>query len=147
MLYSDRIRTACRIMYEAHLHDLDKGGYPYVFHPFLLATQMEDEDAVCTALLHDVIEDHGEEWSIGRLRTEGFSEQVLHALSLLTHEPGIPYMDYVHRIAADPIARRVKMADLKHNMDSTRNNGIRAPKYALYQEALAYLEANDPEMK
>ena len=49
-------------MYEAHGEDMDKDGYPYVFHPFFLflAVQMEDEPSACVALLHDVTEDHGD---------------------------------------------------------------------------------------
>ena len=41
-------------MFQAHKEDLDKGGYPYVFHPFYLASQMDDKDSTIVALLHDV---------------------------------------------------------------------------------------------
>ena len=57
MYYSELVKKACVIMYDAHKEDKDKGGYPYVFHPFYLATQMDDEDSTCAALLHDVVED------------------------------------------------------------------------------------------
>ena len=140
MLYSDRIRKACDILFDAHRDDRDKGGYPYVFHPFYLATQMEDEASVCVALLHDVIEDHGDRYSFESLAAEGFGDEVIAALRLLTHEKGVPYMDYVKAIAENPIARRVKLADLRHNMDTTRTGGVQAPKYALYREALTCLE-------
>ena len=42
MYYSQLVKTACSILFHAHRDDLDKGGYPYVFHPFYLATQMDD---------------------------------------------------------------------------------------------------------
>ena len=59
--------------FQAHKDDLDKGGYPYVFHPFYLATQMDDEASTCVALLHDVIEDHGDVYShIADLERAGF---------------------------------------------------------------------------
>ena len=141
MYYSDMVRKACRIMYEAHREDMDKGGYPYVFHPFFLAAQMEDEPSVCVALLHDVIEDHGDRYSFDDLVRAGFPDSVIHALRLLTHENGVPYMDYIRVLANDPIARKVKMADLRHNMDPRRLNGVRAGKYELYQQAIRYLEA------
>ena len=67
MYYSELVKRACTILYEAHRDDLDKGGYPYVFHPFYLAAQMDDEATVCTALLHDVIEDHGDRYSFDDL--------------------------------------------------------------------------------
>lgn len=143
MYYSDLVKKACTILYDAHKGDLDKGGYPYVFHPFYLATQMDDEASVCVALLHDVIEDHGDRYSLASLRQAGFPEPVLRALRLLTHADGVRYEDYVKALAEDPIARKVKMADLRHNMDTRRLGGVRARKYDLYAWALHYLEAAD----
>ena len=127
-------------MYDAHKDDVDKGGYPYVFHPFYLATQMDDEESTCTALLHDVIEDHGDRYSFEDLAQAGFPESVIHALRLLTHDDNVPYMDYVRRLVKDPIARKVKMADLKHNTDTRRLNGTRTKKYDQYIQAIRYLE-------
>ena len=72
MYYSELVRKACAILWDAHRDDVDKGGYPYVFHPFYLATQMEDENSTCTALLHDVIEDHGDRYSLESLTQAGF---------------------------------------------------------------------------
>lgn len=141
MYYSDLVKKACAIMYDAHKEDVDRGGYPYVLHPFYLATQMNDEESICAALLHDVIEDHGDRYSFDDLVRAGFPDSVIHALRLLTHENGVPYMDYIRALANDPIARKVKMADLRHNMDPRRLNGVRAGKYELYQQAIRYLEA------
>lgn len=140
MYYSDLVKKACVIMYDAHKDDVDKGGYPYVFHSFYLATQMDDEESTCTALLHDVIEDHGDRYSFEDLAQAGFPESVIHALRLLTHDDNVPYMDYVRRLAKDPIARKVKMADLKHNTDTRRLNGARTKKYDQYIQAICYLE-------
>ena len=140
MYYSELVKKACVIMYDAHKEDTDKGGYPYVFHPFYLATQMEDEESACTALLHDVVEDHGDRYSLAYLSRAGFPEAVIHALSLLTHADGGPYRDYVRALADDPIARKVKLADLRHNTDTRRVGGRRTPKHDLYLEAIRYLE-------
>ena len=140
MYYSDLVKKACVIMYDAHKDDVDKGGYPYVFHSFYLATQMDDEESTCTALLHDVIEDHGDRYSFEDLAQAGFPESVIHALRLLTHDDNVPYMDYVRRLAKDPIARKVKIADLKHNTDTRRLNGARTKKYDQYIQAIRYLE-------
>lgn len=140
MYYSDLVKKACVIMYDAHKDDVDKGGYPYVFHPFYLATQMDDEESTCAAFLHDVIEDHGDRYSFEDLAQAGFPKSVIHALRLLTHDYNVPYMDYVRRLAKDPIARKVKMADLKHNTDTRRLNGTRTKKYDQYIQAIRYLE-------
>lgn len=141
MVYSPLVKKACRILFDAHKDDTDKGGYPYVFHPFYLATRMEGEIAACVALMHDVVEDHGDRYSFETLREEGFPEEVIGALRLLTHPKGVPYMDYVRAIAENETAARVKMADLKHNMDTRRTDGQPPKKEALYREALNYLEA------
>lgn len=143
MVYSELVKKACCIMYDAHKDDVDKGGYPYVFHPFYLATQMDDEDAACVALLHDVVEDHGDKYPLEALEQAGFPAPVIHALSLLTHAKSVPYMDYVRHLADDPLARRVKMADLRHNMDARRTAGASTKKQELYLEALRYLESKE----
>ena len=140
MYYSELVKKACWILCDAHRDDVDKGGYPYVFHPFCLAVQMEDEESACTALLHDVIEDHGDRYTFDNLAQAGFPDTVLRALRLLTHADGVPYMDYVRALAEDPIARKVKLADLRHNTDTRRTGGRRAPKHDLYLEAIRYLE-------
>lgn len=141
MIYSKQIKIACNVLFDAHKEDKDKGGYPYVFHPFYLATQMDDEDSVCTALLHDVIEDHGDKYSFESLEKLGFNENVISALKLLTHDEKVPYMEYVYQIKNNPIARKVKIADLKHNLDETRT-GEKPRKYEIYLAALAFLESN-----
>ncbi len=91
---------------------------PYVFHPFHLAEQMTDEDTTVTALLHDVIEDTS--YTVDDIRDMGFSESVINALTLLTHDDAVPYFEYIELIKTDKIARAVKLADLRHNSDVTR---------------------------
>ena len=140
MYYSELVKKACNILFEAHKDDRDKGGYPYVFHPFYLATQMEDENSACVALLHDVVEDHGDRFDFAYLSQAGFPAAVLDALKLLTHDDAVPYMEYVQKIAENPIAKKVKLADLRHNMDTRRVGGQKPKKYELYLQAIAYLE-------
>ena len=118
MIYTTLTKKALSICFDAHKDQRDKSGAPYVFHPFHLAEQMTDEYTVCTALLHDVVEDT--DTTLEDLRSEGFPEEVLEALALLTHDADTPYMDYVKRLKHNPIARAVKLADLAHNSDPTR---------------------------
>lgn len=70
-----------------------KGGLPYVFHPWHLAEQMDDEISTIAALLHDVVEDT--DWTLEQLEAEGFPPESMEALGLLTHPEGQPYMEYV----------------------------------------------------
>ena len=140
MIYSELVKKACNVLFEAHEFDKDKGGYPYAFHPFFLATQMEGENATCVALLHDVIEDHGDRYSFAGFSQMGFPDEVIDALKLLTHDDSVPYMDYIERIAKNPIAKAVKLADLRHNTDTRRVDGKKPKKYETYLQAIAYLE-------
>ena len=134
MIYTQMTKTAMRLCYEAHKDQFDKSGIPYVFHPLHLAEQMEDEETTIVALLHDVIEDSN--YTIADLEAMDFSERILTALKLLTHEKGVPYMEYIAKIKEDPIARTVKLADLAHNSDLSRLDEVdekairRATKYA-----------------
>lgn len=145
MVYSDLVKKACMMSFEAHKDDHDKGGYPYVYHPFYLASQFDDENCVCAALLHDVIEDHGDRFSFQSLKDDGFGDEIIDALRLLTHQKGADYMEYVKAIAGNPIARKIKMADLRHNMDSSRTGGKLPPKIETYKEAYRFLAAIEEE--
>ena len=55
---------------------------------------------------------------------QGFPEEVLRAVELLTHKDGVDYFDYVRAIRSDPLAVKVKLADLEHNSDATRLGNI-----------------------
>ncbi len=78
---------------------------------------MTDELTVCTALLHDVVEDTSV--TIEQLEKE-FPFEVIEALKLLTHNENADYFDYVRRIGTNPIAKAVKLADITHNSDKSR---------------------------
>ena len=116
--YTSLTKKAMMICFETHKNQKDKSGMPYVFHPFHLAEQMETEDEICTALLHDVPEDS--DCTIEDLKKEGFSADTIEALRLLTHEKSVPYMDYIAALKGNPIARKVTLADLAHNSDIGR---------------------------
>ena len=118
MIYTEMTNKAMVLAYEAHQGQYDKSGLPYVFHPFHLAEQVDTEEAVTAALLHDVVEDT--DYTLEDLRSMGFPDTVTDALALLTHDPSVPYMEYVERLKSNPIARSVKLADLTHNSDLSR---------------------------
>ncbi|MBQ3919573.1 MAG: HD domain-containing protein [Oscillospiraceae bacterium] len=122
MIYTDLTKKALLIAYNAHMGQYDRSGLPYIFHPYHLAEMMEDEYSVCAALLHDTVEDT--DMTIEDIRNEGFPEEIVHALELLTHKDGVDYFDYVRAIRSDPLAVRVKLADLSHNSDLTRLDNV-----------------------
>ena len=120
MVYTMQTKKAMRIAYIAHKDQVDKSGMPYIFHPYHLAEQMQDETSVCVALLHDVIEDT--DFTLDDLRELGISESVIKSIQLLTHNKATAYADYIQSIkeSGDEIAIKVKLADLRHNSDITR---------------------------
>lgn len=141
MIYTDMTKKALNLCFEAHKNQTDKSGLPYVFHPFHLAEQMETEETVIVALLHDVVEDT--EYTIKDLSEMGFGETVVNAISLLTHDDDTDYMEYVLKIKQNPIAKAVKRADLKHNSDVTRLDVVddkALQRREKYLKALALLE-------
>ena len=133
MIYTELTNKAMRIAYEAHHGQADKSGTPYIFHPYHLAEQMQDEITTCIALLHDVVEDTNV--TLEDLERE-FPKEVTDALRLLTHEKGTDYLEYVRAIKQNPNAKAVKLADLAHNSDETRFAGchVSEERLAYYRE-------------
>lgn len=142
MIYTEQTEKALKLCFHAHKEQTDKVGVPYVFHPFHLAEQMPDEASVTVALLHDVVEDT--DYTLDDLKEMGFAQEVLEAVALLTHDPSIPYEEYLIPIKENPIARQVKLADLAHNSDPTRVREV-TPKmearWERYRKAREFLTA------
>ena len=153
MIYTDLTKKAMRIAYKQHHGQFDKAGLPYIFHPYHLAEQMgDDEFAICTALLHDVAEDT--DMTLEDLAKAGFPDEVIGALKVLTHDDSVPYLgEYIEEIKKNPLARKVKLADLSHNSDPTRlppaqdeaEEKWRQLRMEKYRKAAAYLSAGQED--
>lgn len=120
MVYTPLTMKAMQIAYAAHHGQVDKAGMPYIFHPIHLAESMDDEISCCVALLHDTVEDTG--ITFADLEND-FPTAVLEALKLLTHADGTDCFEYVRAIKANPVAVKVKLADIAHNSDQSRLTG------------------------
>ena len=143
MIYTDKTKKAMKLCFKAHKDQVDKSGMPYVFHPFHVAEQMKDEPTTIVALLHDVVEDT--DYTLKDIAAMGFGQDVVDALALMTHYKNVPYLDYVAKIKDNPIARKVKLADLAHNSDPTRLDVIdeeARKRLEKYKKAIALLESN-----
>ena len=112
------IERALALALECHARAKDKAGAPYVLHPLRVMFRMKTEDEMTTAVLHDVVEEGGS--SLEELRRQGFSEEVVAALDCLTRNDGQSYEDYIEEVRRNPLAARVKLADLEDNMDLSR---------------------------
>lgn len=141
MIYTAATKEALKICFDAHKKQLDKSGIPYVFHPFHLAEQMTDEVTTIVALLHDVVEDSN--YTLSDIEGKGFGKDVIDALALLTHDPDVLYKEYILNIKNNPIAKAVKLADLKHNSDMSRLDVVdekAIKRREKYQEAIELLK-------
>lgn len=119
-------QLAKMLVYATVGHDgqFDKGGKPYILHPLKVMHYLktDDEELMCIALGHDLMEDSG--WTAKALLEEGFSERVVAGIVALTKVKGESYEDYKTRVKANPDAVLVKMADLRHNSDIRRLKGV-----------------------
>lgn len=144
MIYTPNIKKALNIAYNKHNNQFDKGNTPYIFHPIHVAEQMDDENSIIVALLHDVIEDTNT--SLEEIKKNGFNDEIVEALNLLTHKDNLDYFEYIKKISNNKLARKVKIADIKHNMDLTRLNEVTPEdknRYEKYKKCLEYLEKKD----
>lgn len=108
----------------AHAGQFDRGGNPYILHPLKVMHYLktDDEELMCIALGHDVVEDTGTTYQ--QLREAGMSERVIDGIRALTKVPGQTYDEYKQCVFANVDAMRVKMADLRHNTDIRRLKGV-----------------------
>ena len=139
MINTKLTRKAMIIAYNAHQNQFDKANVPYIYHPIHIAEQMDTEAECIVALLHDVVEDTN--ITFDYLEKE-FSKDVIDILKVLTHDKKLDYLEYIRNVKNNPIATKIKLADLKHNSDITRLDIItetdlkRMEKYKMALEIL-----------
>jgi (p)ppGpp synthase/HD superfamily hydrolase len=148
MKKGEMLDKALLIATNAHHGQFDKGGNPYILHPLKVMHYLktDDEELMCMALLHDVIEDTNVTYK--DLRDHEISERVIKGLQCLTKQRGQTYDEYKSAVVSNYDAMKVKMADLRHNTDIRRLKGVtekdiaRIAKYqTFYMELKARVEA------
>jgi len=112
------LEKAIQIAIEAHLGQTDKAGAPYLLHLIRVMNAGQTEDERICGILHDLVEDTP--WTFEALRREGFSEEVIRALVCVTKQPNETYTHFIERIKKNSLATKVKLNDLRDNMDITR---------------------------
>ncbi|MGQ8874404.1 hypothetical protein [Paenibacillus sp. TSA_86.1] len=140
------IELAISIALQAHKGQLDKGGQRYILHPLAVMNRIETMEEKIVAVLHDVIEDT--DVTIEELREFGFSEEILHAICLLTRSKEDTYEQFIEKTLMNPIARNVKIADIKENMNISRIKNPTEHDYnrlEKYRKAIERLEEHMTE--
>ncbi len=136
------VEDAIALARRAHAGQVDKAGAPYISHPLRLMEAMDTDEERMVAVLHDVVEDS--DVTLANLLDAGYPSAVVQAVELLTKPEHEDYFDYVRRVKQNPLARKVKLADLRDNMNRTR---IARPtekddrRIEKYQQALEILNA------
>ena len=108
---------ALAIAKKAHANQLDLSGKPYINHPLWVAKHVKGKKTKIIALLHDVLEDS--DLTLAELKKH-FSKDICDAVEVLTRKDHQFYSLYIKEIKKNPLAKKVKIADLEHNMDLTR---------------------------
>lgn len=134
------IDKAVEIASKAHAADYDLDGNPTILHPLAVGMMGRTDAERIVGFLHDVVEDT--RYTFADLEDEGFSEEVISALRLLTHDKETPYMEYIENICRSgcQTAINVKRNDLRHNLARGKEGGhMRCVEK--HTVALAYIEA------
>lgn len=141
------LEKAIQIAVNAHFGQKDRSGVPYIFHPLRVMHSVDTFEAKIVAVLHDVVEDT--DWTYDRLTAEGIPKHLVITIRHLTRDKNISYEDYIAQVAENPLAARVKMADLKDNMDTSRLKDITEEdmqRLKMYISAYSYLKKSFPQL-
>ncbi len=131
------------LMCKSHYKQKDKGGKPYIFHPSTVSMNVKGYDEKIVALLHDVFEDTDTKLEDVKFLTNSQRE----ALKLLTQNPYQTYSDYIKLLKQNPIAKAVKLSDLKHNSNLKRIKSPTTSDLGRQQKYLKYYELLKNESK
>ena len=126
---------ALQIAQKAHAGQVDKAGKDYILHPMTVASYMDTDIEKTIAYLHDVLEDT--DVTVDALR-KIFPNEIVDTLITLTHRKDESYFEYIQRVSKSKLAKKVKVADLLHNLDITR---IKEPTKQDYERLEKYKKA------
>lgn len=134
------LEKAIEIAVEAHRGQIDKAGKIYILHPLRVMLRGKTETEMIIGVLHDTVEDTPV--TLDMLRLEGFSEEVLSALSCITKKQGEDYGDFIGRVLTNPLAAQVKLYDIEDNLNRDRipyptpKDEARFKKYEKYHKII-----------
>lgn len=141
------LNSAIKLAAIHHDGQYDRGGNPFILHVMKVMHYLksDDEELNCIAILHDIVEDT--DVTFQDLFDAGMSERIVEGVRVLTKMRGQTAEEYLDLILGNRDAIRVKMCDLRHNMDIRRLKGVsekdmkRLEKYSkmytILKEALA----------
>jgi (p)ppGpp synthase/HD superfamily hydrolase len=118
------IERAIEIAVNAHKGQVDKAGRPYILHVLQVMMAGKTDEEKIVGALHDVVEDT--DWTFEMLKKEGYSDTIIEALKCVTKKSeDEDYEAFTERVKKNPLAIRVKLNDLRSNMDLTRIDKVK----------------------
>ncbi len=112
------LEKAIEIAKIAHANQIDKAEKPYIHHLIRVMDSGKTEVEKICGVLHDLIEDT--DWTFDDLKNEGFSDEIITIIDCVTKRENEDYSSFIERVKQNPIAVKIKINDLKDNMDITR---------------------------
>ncbi|WP_417279680.1 HD domain-containing protein [Celeribacter sp.] len=111
--------AALELAQKAHAGQVDKLGVPYIEHVRAVATAVAHLGLKfeIVGLLHDSLEDCADRSLVSmEILTERFGPEIADAVAAMTKQPLEDYeTQYLPRVMSNPIAAKVKHADVAHN--------------------------------
>lgn len=136
---NNSVETAFELALKVHKGQVDKAGKTYIMHPVRVATKFTEDHLIIVSLLHDVVEDT--DIQLNQIESL-FGKEIALAVDGLTKKADESYDDFILRCSKNELSRRVKIEDLKDNMDMTRLKNISEKDLARvekYRKALEFL--------
>ncbi len=135
------LASAIALAASKHENQVDKGGKAYILHPLrmMMRLRTDDEELMCIAILHDVIEDTDVTFEDLYFY---FNDRIIDGVKALTRLDEESYDDFIKRCALNPDAKLVKREDLRDNSDITRLKRLRQKDFERlekYSRAFIYL--------
>ncbi|MGA9141275.1 MAG: HD domain-containing protein [Methanocella sp.] len=126
----------------AHRDQKDRNDEPYIMHPIRVMAQLWGYDERMVAILHDVVEDT--DVTLDDLKKAGYPDRIVNAVDAISRkkDAGESYSQYIQRVKKNPLATKVKIADLRDNANLDRLPKVEAydlRRLDRYNRALQYL--------
>ncbi len=150
---SDKIERAKLLAQFVHLGQKRQDGEDYIEHCFRVAQGMgyvvgykkENEDIICVALLHDVLEDCDQNClgDMHRIISQYFGDDVYNIVCILTNHGWKSYNEYINNIIdLSPQALQIKWVDM---IDNTSYKASQK-QWNKYRDACIFLQGKGVEI-
>ncbi|MGF7535361.1 GTP pyrophosphokinase [Bacillus mexicanus] len=112
------LEKSIELAFEFHKGQVDKGGNPYTDHLLRVMNGLTTVPEKIVGVLHDIVEDT--EMTFAELKERGYPFLIIEAIDSITRREDETRDQFIFRVSQNPIGRKVKLEDLRDNMDLSR---------------------------